>query len=46
MVLNVLSPQQTRYIPVRANLLAFLKGKYASSHPDYNFNIQVGRPST
>ena len=41
MVLNVIEPAQTRYIPLAEDLEAFLRGKYGEAYPEYDFNVEV-----
>ncbi|CAO2655111.1 Nn.00g101750.m01.CDS01 [Neocucurbitaria sp. VM-36] len=40
MVLNVIEPAQTRYIPLAGDLENFLRDKYGEAHPDYDFNVE------
>ncbi|KAF1846864.1 uncharacterized protein K460DRAFT_402234 [Cucurbitaria berberidis CBS 394.84] len=40
MVLNVIEPVQTRYIPLAEDLEKFLRAKYEQEYPSYEFNVE------
>lgn len=41
MVLNVIEPAQTRYIPLAEDLEIFLRDKFGEVYPGYDFNVEV-----
>ncbi|KAF2244764.1 hypothetical protein BU26DRAFT_568764 [Trematosphaeria pertusa] len=40
MVLNVIEPAHSRYIPLAELLEDFLKEKFGKDYPDYDYNIE------